>query len=223
MKKIIKFSFITLVVLYCVYAITKLTGVLTVYNNATIANEPNLKLNSKVLVSNLFNPKVGDFVSFKYEDSMFGESIRIFRLCAIENDVIEIKQGVVFLNKKNIDKNINLAHRYALTLSDYQNLELNESQLDKAVPVIKYKDSVMIILEDVFAKQKGFEQKRVIEKSTDSYIKKMFSQNWNKDNFGPIKVPKGKIFVLGDNRDNSEDSRYLGFINYSDIIGTIIN
>lgn len=222
MKQTIKFFLITIVVLLSLYAITNVTGVLTIYNNSTLANEPNLKLNSKMLVSNLIKPKIGDFVTFKFEDAMFGKTIRIFRLCGTENDIIEIKDGVVFINKKNIDENINFTHRYVLTLNDYQRLGLNEAQLNKAIPQIKDKDSVMVFFDDDFAKEKGFEQKRVIEKNTDIYIKRIFNQNWNKDNFGPIRIPKGKVFVLGDNRDNSEDSRYLGFINYSDIVGTVI-
>lgn len=39
------------------------------------------------------------------------------------------------------------------------------------------------------------------------------------DRVGPVTVPAGMHFVLGDNRDNSADSRYIGFVPPRNIVG----
>ncbi|WP_144497075.1 signal peptidase I [Bacillus pumilus] len=77
-------------------------------------------------------------------------------------------------------------------------------------------DTIEMKNDNLFVNEKRFNEEYLKENKKDAHDSDL---NLTGD-FGPVKVPKDKYFVMGDNRQNSMDSRNgLGLFNKKDIVG----
>ena len=104
-------------------------------------------------------PEKGDIIVFKYPEDRSRDFIK--RVIAVEGDVIESKNKVIYVNGKAVSE-----------------------------PYAQHTDTSL--------RPGGIEPR---------------------DNFGPYIVPKENYFMMGDNRDQSYDSRYWGYVDMKDIRG----
>jgi len=223
-KKYLNYILYVFTFLIIVYYALNLSGILVLYSNPTISNSPNLPEGSRSIGTNTITPKNGDFVCYNFNDEYLGKQIRVHRLVGLEGDTIQIKKGVVFLNDKNFDKDLNLTHFYQTSKENL--IQLKNSDVDLSTIIIEQidNDTIKLLLEDSFVKELSFEVHRLISDGDfiNQETKAIYNKPWNEDNFGPIIIPKNKIFVLGDNRSYTIDSRTIGLINADEIVSVLI-
>jgi signal peptidase I len=76
-------------------------------------------------------------------------------------------------------------------------------------------DTIQMIDKKVYVNGKPVEEP--FTQHTDASLR--MGQLEPRDNFGPYLVPKNKLFMMGDNRDQSYDSRFWGYVDIKQVRG----
>ena len=151
--------------------------------------------------------KIGDFILVNKFD--YG-----LRLPVLGQTIVEFgepKRGDVMVFKYPEDTRINFIKRVVGIAGDtveYRNKVVYVNGEAQTLTVMAPDGSVMMpALTEEASEQLGDREHRIWRRMTQGR------------NFGPIQIPEGQYFVMGDNRDNSNDSRVWGFVDDSLIVG----
>lgn len=141
---------------------------------------------------NFDEPKRGDVVTFDKDGISF-----VKRIMAIPNDKIQIKKNMFYINGKKLL--LEKTHNESVDKKLFLKQELYEYK------AYKEKNASDVIYDVIYAG--GF---------SDSYIENLIIDT------NEYVVPEGEYFMIGDNRNLSKDSRYMGTVNIKDITGKVI-
>jgi signal peptidase I len=147
------------------------------------------------------SPKVGDIVIFAYPVDPRKNYVK--RLVGVAGDTLAMANGVLVRNGQTQNEAyvIHSEPGYDPVAEDFRwqrGYLVRTAEAASSLPAADGQDSA----------------------STDATFVLPEVYRPSRNNWGPIVVPPGHLFMLGDNRDDSEDSRYWGFVADSLVRGT---
>ena len=172
------------------------------YHVPTSSMEKTILVGDFLLVNKfVYGMRTPDWLGIPYTD--MGFFVPWFRFPAFEDP----EPGDVVVFRYPLDKTLDYIKR--CVAKGNQILEIKDKEV--------YVDNVQ------FPHTPGlnFVDPRIMKKTEGRYIFPTFNRNkyGSRDNFGPIKIPKNKYFMMGDNRDNSSDGRQWGFVPHENVVG----
>ncbi len=134
-------------------------------------------------------PKRGDIVVFKYPKDESFYYIK--RVIGVPGDIIEIRNKLLYINNEAVKRDPLSRDESQKIITSLEDLKYLKNDLELFNEHLSSADHVMMINRNNFA--------------TES--------------FGPVTVPPENLFVMGDNRDSSNDSRYWGYVPFRNVKG----
>lgn len=171
---------------------------------------------------------IGDFILVNKYD--YG-----IRLPVLNTKVLEVgapQKGDIIVFRYPMDESVDFIKRVVATPGDrveYRDkvLYVNGVEQAQSRPRDFVDDSTMVTLEERTENLSGLEHSIAVDHRRPSWVpmqavmKKESTCSYNDRGF-VCTVPEGKYFTMGDNRDNSEDSRFWGFVPDENLVGKAV-
>ncbi|MBT3168973.1 MAG: signal peptidase I [Candidatus Cloacimonetes bacterium] len=162
-------------------------------------------------------PKREDIVIFRYPDDPVDPNDATNAPYALKNGEYKKILPPLYLNTEKL---FDLRSFTAFGLTYYSKKNVVKRIIGMPGDTIEIRNKKVYVNDELF--ERDYAQ-HIHSKIIPKYQGRIY---WDKkfmgsrDNLGPVTVPEGKYFVMGDNRDVSADSRYWGFLDRFDITGS---
>lgn len=168
-------------------------------------------------------PKNGDVVTFRYPNNP--KLTYVKRVIGVEGDTVAMRQGQLYVNDKRLDtgeasysmpknllKGLYPAQVSGRTLSKDERLQLSTME-ENATHY--HNETLHTHHYQVRSLGMDISQYAPFLQATSPDVITSAGRDWQ------VVVPKDKFFMMGDNRDRSEDSRFWGFVDAQQLSGRV--
>lgn len=178
-------------------------------------------------------PKLGDVVVFKAPPEADRDGVErdfIKRVIGVPGDQVRITPGSVTVGNEDYDRS-KLRNELAgpgsegvVKLTD-DGVFVDEKRItddEVAAAMGRADEKVVVVPGKVYINGKAIEESYIAEDPDEKYPRDNTPREWlevDDEDHLVVKIPEGRLLVMGDNRNNSNDARYWGLLERDRMLG----